>query len=173
MRNHIEIFTGRIGQIDKEVKELSNNNCVANFSVAETPRVKKGDNWVDGTTIWTNVAIFGDEARNLVKSNLAPGTFVTVFGNRTASEYTPKGTEEKRTSQSVIAEQVAVAITRWNFIEGIGNINYNEAGRGGGATGGTTSKASTKATSTETKADGGAFEDPFGEGADDPFGLGE
>lgn len=168
MRNHVEIFTGRIGQIDEEVKELANDNCVANFSVAETPRLRKGDKWVDGTTIWTNVAIFGDEARNLVRSNLKPGTFVTVFGNRTANEYTPKGTEEKRTSQSVVAEQVAVAITRFNFIEGVGNVNYNETGRGG-ATAGTTK--TTKTTETTAKADDGAFEDPFGEGEDDPFGL--
>ena len=124
---HTEVFTGRIGRI-QDLFEFDNGGCVVNFSVAETPRIKKGDEWVDGTPIWTDVALFGDEARNFVKSDIKPGTFVTVIGTRTAREYTTKDSQEKRIAQSITAEQVAVAITKFNYVEKMGSINWKQAG---------------------------------------------
>ena len=184
---HIEMFTGRIGRLE-ELHELSNGNCVLNFSVAETTRVKKNDEWVDGVTIWTDVAIFGDEARNLARSGVKPGTFVTVIGERRAREYTVKDTNEKRTAQSVVAEQVAVAITKFNFIEGVGSVNYAKEGRGvDTAPAKQAAKPAAKpaaeanpfdqdatpkaAVNQDPFADEPAFEDdPFADD-DDPFGL--
>lgn len=129
---HYEIFTGRVGQV-RDLVELQNGNCVVNFSVAETPRVKQQDGtWADGTTIWTDVSVFGDEARNLVRS-VKPGTFVTVSGTRNAREYTPKDSTEKRVIQQVVADQVSVAITKFNFIESIGNVNHRGGNSGGAA----------------------------------------
>lgn len=174
---HFEIFTGRVGIIE-EIKELANGNCVVNFSVAETPRVKKGNDWVDGTTIWTNIAIFGDEARNLHRS-VKPGTPVVVIGTRQAREYTVKDTNEKRIIQSIVAEQVAIAITKFNYVEGVGNVNYAKDGTGN--SGGTQSKSKTEkdpfdsapasapAASDDPFVDD-SFKDPFGDD-DDPFGL--
>lgn len=128
---HYEIFTGRVGQI-RDLTELQNGNCVVSFSVAETPRIKKADgSWADGVTIWTDVSVFGDEARNFVRS-AKPGTFVTVTGTRNAREYTPKDSTEKRVVQQVVAEQLSIAITKFNFIESVGNVNYAKDGRGGG-----------------------------------------
>lgn len=170
---HSEFFTGRVGQI-KDVVELANGNCVVNFSVAETVRVKKGDNWEDGATIWTNVAIFGDQARNLHRS-VKPGTFVTVIGTRSANEYTPKDSTEKVTNQSVIAEEVAITITKFNYVETIGNVNYAKDGTGVPAAGKSTAKPAAKSkAATKTEADPFASDtsddDPFGDN-DDPFGL--
>lgn len=124
---HYETFTGRVGQL-RDLVELGNGNCVVSFSVAETPRVKQQDGtWADGVTVWTDVSIFGDEARNLVRS-VKPGTFVTVHGYRSAREYTPKDSTEKRIVQQVVAEQISVAITKFNFIESVGNVNYKNGG---------------------------------------------
>jgi single-strand DNA-binding protein len=177
---HYEVFTGRIGYIE-DIKELSNGNCVVNFSVAETPRIKKGNEWVDGTTIWTNVAIFGDEARNLHRS-VKPGSVVTVFGNRQAREYTVKDTNEKRVVQSVIAEQVSIGITKFNYVEGIGNVNYSKAGintnspaNSGRKPSGSQPPQNNAPQDNPFDTDGDpfsyqSFEDPFGDD-DDPFGL--
>lgn len=163
---HMELFMGRIGVIE-DIRELSNNNCVVNFSVAETPRVKEGDNWVDGPTIWTNVSIFGDEARNLHRS-VKPGTFVMVYGERRAREYIPKDSTEKRLIQSVIAQQVAVGITKFNYVEGIGNVNYAKDGYTASA-GSSQSKpapSQSKPAAASNTEENPFEEDPF---ADDPF----
>jgi len=171
---HYEVFTGRVGVIG-DIKELSNGNCVVNFSVAETPRIKQGDSWVDGTTIWTNVAIFGDEARNLHRS-VKPGTFVTVWGTRQAREYTTKDTQEKRVVQSVVAEQVAISVTKFNFIEGVGNVNYAKEGTSAPVSQAQTqpAPASVAAPATENADPFASVDlgdsDPFGDD-DDPFGL--
>ena len=167
---HQEIFTGRIGRIDEAPYELSNGNCVVNFSVAETPRVKQGDNWVDGETIWTNVAIFGDEARNLIRS-VKPGTFVTVVGTRKATSYKDKDTQKDVVTQSVTADEVSVAITKFSFIEGIGNVNYAKDGKPAA----TKAPAKTAPKSTPAAAaTAGAFEAPEADEADldDPFQIG-
>lgn len=177
---HFEVFTGRVGQV-RDLVELADGNCVVNFSVAETPRIRKQDGtWVDGVTIWTDVSVFGDEARNLVRS-VKPGTFVTVVGNRSAREYTVKDTNEKRVVQQVVAEQVAVAITKFNYIEGVGNVNYAKEGRGGGGqtqqTQQTQQTPQTQQTSqTQVNEDPFSNDDPFANddpfSNDDPFGGG-
>lgn len=160
---HFEVFTGRVGQI-RDLIELPNGNCVVNFSVAETPRIRKDDGtWVDGTTIWTDVSVFGDEARNFVRS-AKPGVFVTVVGTRRAREYEAKDTKEKRVVQQVIADQVAISITKFNYVEGIGNVNYAKEGRGGGAPAQTQNAQASQQTSQPTQT---AQSDPFNTG--DPF----
>ena len=178
---HYELFTGRIGQV-RDLVELQNGNCVVNFSVAETPRIKlKDGSWGDAPTIWTDVSIFGDEARNLVRS-VKPGTFVTVIGTRQAREYETKDTKEKRVTHQVVAEQVAVAITKFNYIESIGNVNYAKEGRGGGAPAGGQTQAKTPQSSSPTPPAADPFnqdpfvrpstdDDPFADN-DDPFSLG-
>lgn len=174
---HFEVFTGRVGQI-RDLVELAEGNCVVNFSVAETPRIKKEDGtWGDGTTVWTDVSVFGDEARNFVRS-AKPGTFVTVSGSRSAREYTVKDTSEKRVVQQVTAEQLAISLTKFHFVEEIGNVNYSKDGRGGSApksSGNKTSNAKQKPNNTKVDEDPFAGNsddsDPFGGANDDPFNL--
>lgn len=157
---HTEIFTGRVGVI-KDLIELQDNNCLLNFSVAETPRVKnkQTNQWEDGVTIWTNVTVFGEEARNFQKS-VKKGTFVTVVGTRTARKYTPKDSNQEVVVQSVVAEQLAVSVTRFNYIEGVGNV-----GKAGSGSSGTPAQTSSQ---PNTRVD----EDPFAtsSGDDNPFG---
>lgn len=173
---HFEVFTGRVGQI-RDLVELNEGNCVVNFSVAETPRVKKADGtWGDGTTIWTDVSAFGDEARNFVRS-AKPGTFVTVSGSRNAREYVVKDTNEKRVVQQVTAEQLSIAITKFNFVEEIGNVNYAKDGRGAGSAPKASNNSKSKPSQeNSTKVDedpfaGNSDADPFGGANEDPFNL--
>ena len=168
---HLEMFTGRVGVIE-DLREFD-GGCVLNFSVAETQKIKKNGKYEDGATLWTNVSIFGDEARNVQKS-IKPGTFVTVLGERKARDYIVRDTNEKRTSQSVLAEQVSIAITRFNFISGMENINYNENGDSQPSkqpAGNTTPKTTTKSEDPFADDVFGTSTDPFTD-EDDPFGLG-
>lgn len=178
---HTEVFTGRVGQI-RDLIELANDNCLISFSVAETPRVKKQDGtWEDGVTVWTDVTIFGDMARNFVKSDIKPGTFVTVIGTRSAREWTPKDSTEKRVSQNIVANQVSVAITRWHYITGVENVGGDRQGGGGGQKTQSQPKATTTAANQDPFAGastGGGDDDPFANDSpfggedDDPFNLG-
>lgn len=171
---HYEMFTGRVGQV-RDLVELKDGNCVVNFSVAESTRVKGADDkWKDGVTVWTDVSIFGDEARNFVKS-VKPGTFVTVSGTRTAREFTDKNTNELRVVQQVAADQVAIAITKFNYVKEIGNVNYYKEGRGGEAASGNSSKPAGDTKKTEADPfnnnESSSGENAFGDDDDDPFGL--
>ena len=167
---HTEIFTGRVGVI-KDLIELNDNNCLLNFSVAETPltKNKQTQQWEDGVTIWTNVTVFGDEARNFHKS-VKKGTMVTVIGTRTARKYTPKDSTQEVVVQSVVAEQLSVAVTKFNFIEGVGSVGKGSTGTSSGSS--TQSEPNTQidedpfATSSSTG--GGGDENPFGND-DNPF----
>lgn len=171
---HTEVFTGRVGQI-RDLIELKDNNCLISFSVAETPRVRKQDGtWEDGVTVWTDVTIFGDMARNFQRSAIKPGTFVTVVGTRNAREWTPKDSNEKRVSQNIVADQVGVALTRWHYVSGIENVSNNQ---GGGQqtqqTQNTAQKDPFNEPSTSVGSDDPfANEDPFGGGSEDPFSIG-
>lgn len=184
---HTEIFTGRIGKI-YDLKTIGEGNFVINFSVAETPRKKNKatGQWEDGTTLWTNVTLFGHEAQNFART-AAAGNFVTVMGYREAREYTPQDSSETKRTESVIAEQVSFAVTRFNFIQGIGSVDKDgnvSTGRNK-PTGAQTSNAGSSNSVAQADPDpfssnlggGAANDDPFatsfGDGGnDDPFGAG-
>ncbi len=122
-----EIIQGNLGRIG-ELRELNGGNAVLGISVVVTPRVKKNNEWVDDESIWTDVTLWGDVARNFVASNLKAGTALTVIGTRRARRaeaYTAKdGTEvPERVVQSVNADSVAVDITRWTVVNGTSKVN--------------------------------------------------
>ena len=145
---HLEVFTGGVGKVN-DLIELANGNCVVNFSLAETPRVKVGDNWEDGVTIWTDLSIFGDEARNFVKS-VVPGTRVLVVANRSARKYTVKDTNEERTVQSLVVEEIGILINKFTFVKELGSVNYYKEGRGSGAQTSTQSRPQNKPASKQS-----------------------
>ena len=56
---------GNLGK-DPELKFTGGGTAVCNMRVAVTEKVKKGDEWVDGTT-WFGVVCFGKLAENVSK----------------------------------------------------------------------------------------------------------
>jgi len=52
---------GNVGS-EPELKFSKNNMAYITLSVAYTPRVKDGDNWKDGETMWFRVVQFGTKA---------------------------------------------------------------------------------------------------------------
>lgn len=63
---HIEIV-GTIGNVYELRSVGSDNRSVVDFSVAVTPRKRVGDEWEDGTTIWTNCTAWGRTADNIAE----------------------------------------------------------------------------------------------------------
>ena len=45
------VIKGNLGT-DPELKFTKNNKAYVSFSLAHTPRVKQGEVWIDGETIW-------------------------------------------------------------------------------------------------------------------------
>lgn len=118
-----ELIQGNVGRIS-ELRKVGENNHVITVSIAATPRVKKGTEWTDGETVWTDVTVWGDTAKNISDSDIKPGTSVLVYGTRVAQEreaYIKKDgtTVEKHVEQKVNAEIFSVEVTRWNTIKQI------------------------------------------------------
>lgn len=79
--------TGIVGK-DPEIKFFT-DFAVTNFPVAYTPREKKGNEWVDGETVWFRVSVSGKEAEAAV-DRYKKGDRVLVVGTLRVSTYTDK-----------------------------------------------------------------------------------
>lgn len=97
--------------------------AIASFSVASTPRVKDGDNWVDGETTWFRVSVFDQMAENVAES-LVKGDRVMVQGRfKTRSYQTDAG--ETRSGLELVADEVGPTL-RWATAKPV------KVGQGGG-----------------------------------------
>jgi single-strand DNA-binding protein len=64
---------------DPVLKFTGSGLAICSFTVAATPRVKEGDSWVDGETMWVRCSVFRQQAENAAES-LVKGTRVLVHG---------------------------------------------------------------------------------------------
>lgn len=115
-----------IGSITEPVLRFTpQGKPIASFNLASTPRVKDGDNWVDGETTWFRVSAFDQMAENIAES-LVKGDRVIVQGRmKTRSYQTDAG--ETRTSLELAADEVGPTL-RWATAKAVK--------AGGGARGG-------------------------------------
>lgn len=95
---------GNLGS-DPELKFSKNNKAWATFSLAYTPREKKGDEWVDGETMWFRVVTFGEKSET-VTDNLTKGDTVLVTGAFKQAKFTGKDGVEK-TALELNATEIA------------------------------------------------------------------
>ena len=102
-------IVGNIGTIP-ELRFLPSGQAVCNFSVAQTPSVKKGDAWEDGETMWFRVTTFGPLAENASES-FHKGDRVLAHGRFKVSIYETKE-GEKRTSMELTADAIGHDV-RW------------------------------------------------------------
>lgn len=94
MNEPITTLIGNVGG-EPELKFLPSGAAVCNFNVAATPRVKTGDTWADGETMWVRCAVWRQLAENVAES-IQRGTRVIVTGRLKVRSYEQEGT--KRTS---------------------------------------------------------------------------
>lgn len=86
--------TGNLGQ-DPELKQTPQGVWVTSFSIANTPRVKKNNEWVDGETIWYRCFVWGKDATGAA-NELRKGSRIFVSGRFTVETYVDKeGVERK------------------------------------------------------------------------------
>ena len=79
----------------KFVKTARGDTAVVSFSVAYTPRERKGTDWVEGETIWFRVTQWGEKAEALV-DGLRKGDSVIVYGTQKQSTFKGRDGLEKQ-----------------------------------------------------------------------------
>ena len=97
---------GRVGN-DPEIKFVTQDQLpLVTFSIAYTPRNKKGGEWVDGETMWFKVAMFGKKAEAIADS-IKKGDEVLVLGSVKQSTFQGRDGVEK-TALEITASEVAL-----------------------------------------------------------------
>jgi single-strand DNA-binding protein len=71
---------------DPELKYTKGGDAVCEFTVASTPRTKKGGEWVDGDTLFVLCKVWREHAENCAES-LVKGVRVIVFGKLVQRSY--------------------------------------------------------------------------------------
>lgn len=90
----------------KFVKTGRGDTALTTFPLAYTPKEKKGDQWVEGETMWFRVVIWGDRGETLMDS-LRKGDSVLVQGNFKQSSFENRD-GEKKTALEISATDVAI-----------------------------------------------------------------
>ncbi len=97
---------GRVGS-DPEIKFVTQDQLpLVTFSIAYTPRNKKGGEWVDGETMWFKVAHFGKKAE-AIADTIKKGDEVLVLGSVKQSTFQGRDGSEK-TALEITASEVAL-----------------------------------------------------------------
>ncbi|QXO14321.1 ssDNA binding protein [Mycobacterium phage Chaser] len=94
---------------DPELRFLDSGVAVAQFSVASTPRVKKGDEWVDGETVFLRASAWRELGEGAAET-LRKGDSVVVIGKLKARSY--EKDDVKRTVFEIDAEFVGKSVRK-------------------------------------------------------------
>jgi single-strand DNA-binding protein len=78
----------------KFVKTAKGDTSLVSFSLAYTPRERKGTEWVDGETMWFRVVQWGEKGEVLMDS-LTKGDSVIVAGNMKQSTFKGRDGQDK------------------------------------------------------------------------------
>jgi single-strand DNA-binding protein len=111
---------------EPELRFLSSGAAVASFTVACTPRVKKGDEWSDGDTVFYRCSAWRQQAENVTET-LVKGSRVLVHGKFKVREYDKDG--QARQSIEIDVEHVGPELR-------YATAKINKVGRSGGDTSG-------------------------------------
>lgn len=112
-----------IGNISEpELKFVPSGKAVMNFTLFQTPRVKRGDQWEDGETMRVRCAIWGEAAENAAQS-LQKGSRVMVIGRMSVRKWTKDdGTEQESLELQVdeVAASMRYATLQITKVQGAG-----------------------------------------------------
>lgn len=94
---------------EPELRYSAQGTAVLSFSLANTPRNKNRDtgNYEDGTTLWTRVTAFKQDAENTAEG-LSKGDRVIVTGRLTQEDWVDK-TGAKRSSMKLLADEIGMS----------------------------------------------------------------
>lgn len=100
-------FRGNLGS-DPEYKVLDSGAKVCNVSAAVTPRVKKGDEWVDGDTTWVRLTGWNYQADKM--ATLKKGDNVLIEGVLTLETYAKKDGSGDASALNVRVDEVFLGV---------------------------------------------------------------
>lgn len=106
MREPVVTIVGNLAA-NPELRFLPSGVAVANFTVGSTPRVKDGDDWKDGETMWVRCTVWREYAENVAES-LSQGVRVVVTGALSIRTYEVEG--QKRTALEMQVEEVGPSL---------------------------------------------------------------
>lgn len=89
--------TGNLGS-DPELRVTPNGISVTSFTLANTPRVKKNNDWQDGETIWFRCFVWGKDATGAA-NELRKGKRVIITGRFNVETWTDKENNIQKTLQ--------------------------------------------------------------------------
>jgi len=89
--------TGNLGG-DAELRLTPTGVSVTSFNLANTPRVKKNNDWEDGETTWFRCFVWGKDATGAA-TELRKGNRVIVTGRFNVETYTNKENEVVKSLQ--------------------------------------------------------------------------
>jgi single-strand DNA-binding protein len=118
---------------DPELRFTPSGAAVANFTVASTPRDKKGEEWVDGEPLFMRCSIWRQAAENVAES-LVKGTRVMVQGRMRARTWEDRD-GQKRTNMELEVDEIGPAL-KWATCKVSRATRSQGGGQGGGYGGG-------------------------------------
>jgi single-strand DNA-binding protein len=108
-------FTGNVA-FEPKLRVTPNGAHVVDIRVATTPRIRKGDEWEDGGTLWYDVVCWNRLADN-VSASVTKGDSVTVSGrlyNRVWDRLDEATGEVTKVDKlTVDASHVGLDLSRW------------------------------------------------------------
>lgn len=94
---------------DPELRFTPNGKAVVGFTIAQTPRVKVGDEWKDGTPTFLRCELWGPAAENTAES-FTKGARVLAVGELRTDEWKDKESGDKRTAVKLIVHELGASI---------------------------------------------------------------
>lgn len=95
---------------DPEVRVLPSGATVVAFTVAHTERVKDGDEWKDGDTMFLRCSVWRKQAENFAESATKGDAVIVVGKLQQRSFETKEG--EKRTVMEMDVDTVGLLVSR-------------------------------------------------------------
>lgn len=93
---------GNLGA-DAELRKTPTGKLVTSFNIANTPRIKENNEWIDGETIWYRCFIWGQDATGAA-NELRKGSKVVLFGALKQNTWVDKEGVERKTLEINVDE---------------------------------------------------------------------
>ena len=95
---------------DPELRFTPNGKAVVAFTLATTPRIKRGDTWEDGTPTFTRCEYWGPGAENLANSEIGKGARMIAVGSLRTDKFKDKESGEDRTMTKLVCDECGPSV---------------------------------------------------------------
>lgn len=116
MTAQITVQGGLVRPID--LRFTAQGKPVASGTIASTERYKKGEDWVDGRSLYLPFTIWGEQAEHIASSNLEQGQQVTISGSLHTRKFEDKQGQQRSVTEldvkdfSVSLKRATVQVTK-------------------------------------------------------------